>query len=229
MLSQFQGTKDIMREILATHEQFKDQYDLIYDQFDDHSIIQICKNLWEFLKWNFPYVAESSDSQSVRSPSAIIMGGAGLDCKHYSLFIAGVMDAFYRNSQFDFEWYFLFVSEERNGHIGHVFVEVIKDGHQIWVDPVLSYFNQGKEYTKIVEKNAMSLYQISGVMSNPPTKEITVALDKAGADFLTMVNLNLFSLKDLLKKNSEITNTAVRAYFEANDLPFQNLIAILNS
>lgn len=229
LVTQHQGTKDIVNEIIKTHELYETDYDCIYNYFDTGEDYSTCQNIWNFLKYNLRYKAESLDSQSVKSPSAILHKSEYVDCKHYSLFTGGVLDAIKANTDANFDWCYRFVSEDENKSIGHVFVVMFIDGNEIWVDPVLNSFNEYKSYTKILDKKIMSLYKISGTNSNPPVKDITVNADRAEGDFLVILNMNAFSLKDLMLRNPEITNGPVRAYYEANGLDFQNLLNILNA
>lgn len=152
-----QGTKDIINEILHTHNDHKGDYDRIYRQFDcDGDTNATCKKIWDFLKYNLKYRAESGEVQSVRSPAAIL-SKSGVDCKHYSLFIAGVLDAIKRNQGDAFDWVYRFASYNHEAVPGHVFVVVNDNGNEYWVDPVLDYYNERKRPTyKIDKKPKMS-------------------------------------------------------------------------
>lgn len=229
LLTQHQDTKDIVNEIIKTHEAYETDYDCIYEFFDTGDDYTTCKTIWDFLKYNLKYKAESLDSQSVKSPAAILHKGEYVDCKHYSLFIGGVLDAIKANTGAGFDWAYRFVSEDRNKQIGHVFVVCFVGGDEIWIDPVLGSFNEYKSYTNIIDKKIMSLYKISGTNSNPPVKDVTVDFDKAESSFLVILNMNAFSLKDLMLRNPNITYGPVKAYYEANGLDFQNLLNILNA
>jgi hypothetical protein len=51
----------------------------------------------------------------------------------------------------------------------------------------------------------------------------------AEADFLTMVNLNLFGVKDLLNGAGTVYLDRVRQYMQVNGFDFNQLKLILNS
>lgn len=226
LIVQYQGTRDIINEIIRTHEYYEQDYNFIYDFFDQGDTYTTCSAIWNFLKWHLKYKAESIDEQSVKSPAAILQKGLHVDCKHYSLFAGGVLSAIKDNYLDGFDWCYRFVSEADDHSIGHVFVVVFDGDKEIWLDPVLSSFNQRKKYTYIKDKRVMPLYAISGV-NNATVKEISVDSGQAERSFLVMVNLNLFNLKDLLKSSAAVLNGPVKQYFEKNNFDFQNLMNVL--
>jgi len=67
-----QGTHDIINEIVKTHEMYERDYDRIYQFFDRGDVYETCRTIWQFLKYNLTYNAESDGEQSVKSPSAIL-------------------------------------------------------------------------------------------------------------------------------------------------------------
>jgi hypothetical protein len=166
-----QGTGDIIKGIMRTHGEHKVDYDLIYQYFDcGGDTNKTCKKIWDFLKHSLRYEAESGDEQSVRSPSAILSRD-GVDCKHYSLFISGILDAIKRNKGDDFEWFYRFASYNHEPIPGHVFV-VVRDGaNEFWVDPVLDYYNQRKYPSYNLDKkpriNGCGCHHGSATSANP--------------------------------------------------------------
>lgn len=150
-----QNTARIADEIIKTHDRYEGDYDNVYDLFDTGDVYITSENLWNFCKNNLKYTIESEEEQSVKSPSAILTTGQKIDCKHYSLFIAGVLDAIKYNEGDDWDVYYRFAGYSGKS-IEHVFV-VVKDGSkEIWIDPVLSSFNQRKypTYYKDYEASA---------------------------------------------------------------------------
>lgn len=159
-----QEVKDIMQGILATHNLYKKEYDKIQHRFNYGNEFSIAKNLWSFLKKNVPYRIESDRKQTLRSPSAILSMLGGADCKSYALFIGGVLDAIGRAGK-PIDWAYRFSSYRFfEPQPQHVFV-VINPGtdKEIWVDPVLSSFNERKQYFYHKDKKPMALVAIAGV------------------------------------------------------------------
>lgn len=218
-----QNTDDIIKYIKAKHEEYASDYDKIADLFDTGDIYYTCKEIWEFLKYNLPYTIETDENQTVKSPSAMLVKGASTDCKHYSLFIAGVLDALCREYNEPWTWCYRFASYNNDVNPGHVFVVVLDGNKEIWIDPVLSGFNDKSLQPKSFKD--MALYSISGIGSTPV---ITVSKKKAEANFLYFVNNNLFSWKQLLRDNPGILFGKVKDYFNQNGFDFDHLVEIVN-
>lgn len=227
LVTSLQSTKDIEREISNAHHKYTEDYDEIYPLFDTGDIYDTCRGLWQFCKYNLRYKAESGSSQSVRSPTAIVNGVNDVDCKHYSLFIGGVLDAIKENEGDDWDWCYRFASYNSDHGIEHVFIVVKNGNKEIWIDPVLSSFDERKKPTYFKDEQ-MSIYSISGV-NNFFDGEIEVGNKKAESEFLIAVNLNLFSLRDLLLNNPAVTNGPVRQWFYNNGFDFNQLQRVLAS
>jgi hypothetical protein len=154
-----QSTGDIIKAILDVHPKYKEDYKKMAVYFKGSNEIKSCENIWNFLKKNIRYIVESEDKQYVRSPAAILRQGVS-DCKCFSLFAGGIADALGMKFCYRFASY-----NDFNKQPGHVFV-VINPGtnNEIWIDPVLSYFNYKKPYFyKIDKKPKMAIYAISGI------------------------------------------------------------------
>lgn len=177
------------------------------------------------------YQAEPDEDQTVKSPSVILQSGDTVDCKHYSLFIGGVLDAIQQNENVDWDWFYRFAGYNGKKEVYHVFVVVEKaNGSEIWIDPVLDYFNERKVPTYTIDKKPMSaigkLSRLSGI--GDPSPELTVDSRAAETQFLVLVNVNYDGLKDLLNRNRNIVNGPVRDYFKRNSFDFNQLLNILN-
>ncbi len=163
-----QSTSDIITGMLNAHKLHAADYNNIFRFFNDKSIIKICKNLYTYLLENTYYVVEPDSKQTLRSPAAILTLGAnkkiGLDCKSYSLFIGGVLDAIKRNTGRKIDWCYRFASYKSfNKMPHHVFVVVNPDtNNEIWIDCCIPTFNQKKPYKFKIDKK-MALYSISGI------------------------------------------------------------------
>lgn len=163
-----QSVGDIMAGILATHKRYAGDYDKIAPTFDGGSTRQICQRLYNFLLDRTHYKVEPDDKQTLRSPAAILaLGGNpahGLDCKSYSLFIGGVLDALNRRGH-RIKWCYRFASYRIGDRLPHhVFIVVNPDTkNEIFVDPVIQPFNYKKPYFYKIDKYLnMALYSISG-------------------------------------------------------------------
>lgn len=220
-----QSTDSIIKEIVKTHKKYQGDYDNIYWMFDTGKISSTCEEIWNFCKHNLRYTIESEDEQSVKSPTAILTAGQKIDCKHYSLFIGGVLDAMRYNEGDNFEWYYRFASYSKNKTIQHVFVVVMDGNNEIWIDPVLEFFNERKRPTYFIDVDAMTLVSISGIGS--AQKVISVERQKAESDFLILVNMDFCKLKTLMRRNMSVTYGPVKAWFDNNGFDFNQLLLIL--
>ena len=235
VIKEQQGTDDIINSILKNHAKYEADYDKIYPLFDQVDIYETCRGIWEFLKYNLTYNEETDGEQSVKSPSAILQPGEHIDCKHYSLFSGGVLDAIKRNEGDNWDWCYRFVTD-RTGEIDptHVFVVVQDKGRQIWIDPCLSQFDYHKKWLLNKDKKPVAsigkLYSISGVSDTPaPVKSVTANKDAAWVSFLLMVKENLFNVRDLLTQNPDVTTTALKSYCLAQGFDYQQLMNFINA
>jgi hypothetical protein len=148
IISRRQNTSQIVKEVLDAHSHFAGDYDLLVTKYKWIQNESIEEQLYEFCRENLHYNAESEQEQTTRSPAGIIeLGGSnsmGCDCKHYSGYIAGCLDAINRNNQEEtYPWAYRFASYDNDPAPGHVFVVVYNDdGTETWIDPVLSKFNK---------------------------------------------------------------------------------------
>jgi len=228
VIQQWQGTDDIIYEIINTHKFYEADYDRIASLFDTGNIYDTSNEIWNFLKYNLTYNEESGEEQSVKSPSAILHPGENIDCKHYSLFAAGVLDAIKRKYDDPYTWSYRFASDKNGAkEATHVFVIVKDNGKEIWIDPCLSMFDLHKKWNYSIDKQPMSLVKISG--DTPQTVPVTVNSNVAWVSFLTCVQFNYFGLKDLLKQYNGITSTQLRQYCVNNGFDYQQLITFLNA
>jgi len=162
-----QEVSDIITGILSTHNRYKSEYDKICLFFAGGTVNDICNRIWKFLKDNVKYVVESDERQYLKSPSAILATGktTGSDCKNYSLFTGGVLDALNRKG-YKIPFCYRFSSYrpfERTPQ--HVFVVVNPaTNNEIWVDAVLPKYNWHKQYYYFIDKKpTMALLALSGI------------------------------------------------------------------
>ena len=223
-----QSTGDIIQSILEAHERYKDEYKKIGSFFRGDDAEETGRNIFNFIKKNVPYVIESEDRQLVKSPAAILHTQA--DCKCYSLFIGGVAEAL--KIPFCYRFASYKQNEKRPGHVFIVFYP--GTNNEIWVDPVLSYFNYKKRYNFAIDKKPrkMAIYSISGIGATKAEKKqkrkavlkkitkkigkgakgvLKVAAAPARNAFLGLVRLNVHGLatkvmKVWAKNPSKLTN-----------------------
>lgn len=167
IIVQDQQVGDIITNLLRTHNLYAREYDKIAGSFERKNVKAICQNIWQFIKTNIPYKIESDDRQLLKSPSAILYtaNSTGSDCKNYSLFTAGILDALKRKG-YPINWCYRFASYRFNDKLPHhVFVVVNPNtANEIWIDAVLPTFNLKKQYFYKTDKTAnMALIAMSGV------------------------------------------------------------------
>ena len=177
-----QQVKDIVSAMLEAHKKYASEYDKISDNFYSGGAIQTAKKIFQFLKKNIKYTVDSEASQKIMSPSAIISIGKN-DCKNYALFIVGILDSLRRKGYFSNKVFYRFASYSLLDEIPHhTFAVVIDDqGNEVFVDPVLSSFNERKTYFHKIDKSPkMSIYSVSGIFTKKPKPAATAKIDTAG-------------------------------------------------
>ncbi len=153
--------------MLKKHAKTTGDYDRIYTFFLGGDIYDICYRIWEFCKENIEYDEETKDAQYISSPITILKNGY-CDCKGYALFCAGILDAMKRQGE-NIEWEFRYVSYKMlKTDPGHVFVVVNPKEEDIWIDPVLNYFDYHLTYwhatnKKVTTKQAETIGFIGGL------------------------------------------------------------------
>lgn len=150
LIKQSQSVPDIMKEIETAHRMFANDYTAIAFEFDYPDPLKTLKGLWSFCKANIKYRQESEERQTVMSPGGILATGRG-DCKHYALFIGGVLCALNRLG-IPFDWWYRFAGYGNAKVPGHVFVVARVGNREYWIDPVLSSFDQRLQPELFVDK-----------------------------------------------------------------------------
>lgn len=176
VLVQDQNVSDIIGAMLEAHNKYASEYNKIAKSFEGRSIRSTARNIYDFLKKNVNYVVEPDEKQTIKSPAAILYTGksTGSDCKNYSLFTAGILDALKR-SGFPIDWTFRFASYRLMDRMPHHVFVVINPGtnKEIWVDPVLNGFDYKKQYFYKIDKKPknMSLIALAGVGASKKRQE----------------------------------------------------------
>lgn len=152
-----QTTGDIIEALLKAHREHVSDYAKISSFFAGGSKRDVARKIYNFLRKNVKYRIESSNRQTVTSPASLLALGRG-DCKHYSLFSAGILQNLGIPFAFRFASYKPFDRQPQ-----HVFVVVDPNtDREIWIDPVISSFDYKKPYTYAIDKK-MAVYKISGI------------------------------------------------------------------
>lgn len=222
VLKNDQSTTDIINEIIKAHQKYAADYKKIAGYFRGNTDAQTAKNCFNFLKKNVRYVIDSGENQDIKSPSAIIATQTS-DCKCYSLFIGGILEAL------KIPFCFRFASYNRHDKTpGHVFIVMRPNSiNELWIDAVLPTLNNRKKYNYKTDR--MSINSISGIGKASPKKVakkaagktlgaklkkgakvvLKVAASPARNSFLLLVKLNFEGLATKLaaanlKKPSEL-------------------------
>lgn len=207
-----QSTNDIIGAILKQHNKSENDYDKLYYFFDKGNVKDSAKCIFNYLKNNIKYVIEPDNLQTVKTPSAILATGktTGSDCKNYSLFFAGCLDALRRNTGENFDLAYRFASYDNSNIPEHVFVVINPNTeNEIWCDGVLDFFNEKKQPTYYKDKKIknMALMALSGINEQPNTyqqPQMNGVLDfvtkagKTAGDLTNPVNLIISSVSGLV-------------------------------
>lgn len=139
LITNRQYVPDIIREVCEAHKLFGWYYDRFSDLFYSPDPMRVADNLNEFCKTYLQYKEEPVKTQTSSLPTGIIergyISGPGVDCKHYSLFCAGVIGSLNRMYNCSFDAVFMFVGYGRATEPYHVFVCVKDKEVNIWIDP----------------------------------------------------------------------------------------------
>jgi len=210
-----QTTRDIINQVLTQHPENVKQAKKIAHLFDTGEAYGTCQNIWNFLKYQVPYKVEPSSEQTTKTLSRIIHDAkyntGKNDCKHYSGFTGAILDALGYNFTYRFAGYSNYINMPT-----HVYVVCKEGNNKIFVDAVISGFDVEKPYKlkidKKVNKNNMSLYQLSGVeddiMIGAPKKKSKIlnTVKKAGK--------NVVKAAKVIKQGAVTVNLAIpRAAF----------------
>ena len=163
-----QDVNDIIKNLLLYHEKYKSDYEKIAGYFigvDDDATL---RNIFNFQKHFIVYDQETTDNQTLRSPSSILAMQKN-DCKNYALFVGGILAAL-NNAGFYFPFVYRFASYNIFSNIpGHVFVVVYPGtNNEIWVDAVMDEFDdKTKQPYFFTDKKTKSMLRgISGIFDN---------------------------------------------------------------
>lgn len=153
LIKSTQYVPDIIQEVCKAHKLFGSYYDCFSDLFYSTDPGTVGDELYEFCRQYLSYKEEPVKAQTSALPTGIIergyVTGEGVDCKHYSLFTAGVIGSLNRLYNCCFAARFMFVGYGRATEPYHVFVCVRDSDEDIWIDPTPG---SGSTPTLVVEK-----------------------------------------------------------------------------
>ena len=159
-----QDVGDIMKIMIEQHNLHRKDYDKICHLFIRENEVKTLKAIFDFLKNNVNYKIESGENQKIKSPGAIVYTGKTTvsDCKGYASFINGNIDAINRTGKMKIPFCYRFANYRIiDTTPQHVFsVAYPGTTNEIWIDPVLPFFDQKKKYYNKIDK--MPLYTVSG-------------------------------------------------------------------
>ena len=145
--------KDIRDLLVKLVPKAKAQMVTFSKQFKGRTQQETCKNIFDYIKSNFTYVADGGE-QIIKLPSALLRKRVG-DCKSYSLFTASILE----NLKIPYK--FVYTSYSANPIPQHVYV-VTENG--CIIDVVYGIFNQEKKptYKYTQDMNVRYMSGISG-------------------------------------------------------------------
>jgi hypothetical protein len=229
-----QQVSDIISAMLNAHVKYASEYNKIAQSFAGRNVKSTARNIYDFLKKNVNYVVEDDNQQMIKSPSAIIYTGktTGSDCKNYSLFTAGILDALNR-AGFPINWTFRFASYRMFDKMPHhVFVVINPDtNNEIWVDPVLNGFDYKKQYYYKLDKKPknMSLIALSGIGAPKKKAPKKVAPKKVAQKKVKAVKKSVKTAKrkEAVKKIATKLKTSGKGILKIAATPVRNAFLLL--
>ena len=155
-----QTTNDIINQVLEQHKSNTIEAKRIAHLFDAGNAYGTCLNIWNFLKYNVPYIVEPSNRQTTKTLSRMLWDakrGLGNDCKHFSGFTGAILSALGYKFRYRFTGYSNYIPTPT-----HVYCVCNEKNKEIVIDAVLSGFDTEKPYKFKIDKT-MSLYKLSGI------------------------------------------------------------------
>jgi hypothetical protein len=134
LVKEKQYVNDIMKDICTAHKLYGHYYDAFSYLFYDSDVDEIGEKLYRFCKNNIQYSEESVHSQTTAIPTGILNRGYG-DCKHYALFVSGVLASLNRMYGMGIKWYYCFAGYGEAKEPYHVFVALDLGNEELWIDP----------------------------------------------------------------------------------------------
>jgi len=154
-------TKDIIETVLYADGKGAYYTKEFAQTLKGKTLLQTCRNIWEFVKTQIPYVLDPAGEQWIKSPGRLWKDKAG-DCKSFSVFTASCL----RNLGIPYGYRFASY-HPTDATATHVYVYVPAGKDEIILDSVWTGpFNTQKQYT-FKEDKLMSKIAYLGATNGP--------------------------------------------------------------
>lgn len=163
---------------------------------------QSARNIYNFLRQEITYKADSSLEQRPKLPSALINTGVG-DCKSYALFSSAIMYNLYNSSQLEF---CSDVSYTNPTHIYGAYNNLVIDG-------TYNKFNHRIPNIKYQKKYNMKIQNISGIDQTGINSWLGDQIRRARKQIKDEFNYGKNWVKDVAKVGKKIALTIPRQAF----------------
>jgi hypothetical protein len=158
-------------------------------QFKGRTQQETCKNIFDYIKSNFTYVADGGE-QIIKLPSALLRKRVG-DCKSYSLFTASILE----NLKIPYK--FVYTSYSANPIPQHVYV-VTENG--CIIDVVYGIFNEEKKPTYKYTQD-MNVRYMAGIGCSCDSGMGATILQRAAAKVTTATKQATTAVKSAAQKS----------------------------
>jgi hypothetical protein len=181
--------KDIRDLLVKLVPKAKAQMVTFAKQFKGRTQQETCKNIFDYIKSNFTYVADGGE-QIIKLPSALLRKRVG-DCKSYSLFTASILE----NLKIPYK--FVYTSYSANPIPQHVYV-VTENG--CIIDVVYGIFNEEKKPTYKYTQD-MNVRYMAGIGCSCDSGMGATILQRAAAKVTTATKQATTAVKSAAQKS----------------------------
>lgn len=141
VISKFHDTGDIIELVLNQDGRFQDQTNKFTEKLKGLTLNDQCKYIWQTLRDNVTYKADTPFKQDLKSPARLFSDGVG-DCKSFSLFEASCL----RNLNIPYAYRFVSFNQAQTPT--HVYILAMPGtSKEIIMDGVLPKFDYQKPFT----------------------------------------------------------------------------------
>ena len=174
-----QNVAEIIQAIRKKHNLDVDWYNKHCKEFWRGNVKDTAKLLFDFHKKYIDYIIEPEKDQTVKTPGRLLHDRHG-DCKHYSLFTCGIVDALTR-AGYPIECNYRFVADYPELEVHHVFAVVSDPVNKknYWVDPVLDTFNDRPTFYN-TKDYGMAISSLSGTAGGTGRYNISIVAGGVG-------------------------------------------------
>lgn len=195
-----QNTPGIVEALEKKHRLDKLDYDKFSESFWAGDAKKTAENLFKYLKQNVTYKVEPALTQTVKTPGRLLHDRYG-DCKHYSLFITGIVDSLHRKG-YPISAKYRFVADRPDMDVHHVFSVVSGKDGEYWTDPVLNRFNERPNFYNIQDSD-MAVYSLSGTERGVEVAQVGLSFKKNPfAQFAHAMDVNFKNVQHGVKVNA---------------------------